>query len=296
MKVSLYSLLLPALLGGAALVPAAANAQPAGDAATVSLDVTNVPVPTALRTLFKAADIRNFTIDADVQGMVNASLKDVPFPLALKQVLSLANQPLAADVQDGIYHVHLKPRLPDAPAASKGAGVSADTPGDAAQSQVYKTGINHYDARVMADLITRRSGIILVPSGLVMPGNLGAANANMGAGGTFGPGVTPNGIVPANGPVPQSPVGSNLLPDGIKRIFALQSDNSLVIETGSADGTASSGNPFFPLGYNSQPPGYNFPSPGYNSPPFGGRPISPPGYNFSPGANPFSSRGYGPSF
>ncbi len=257
MKISFYSLLLPALLGGAALLPAA-NAQPTVDPATVSLDMTNVPIPTALRTLFKDAGIRNFTIDADVQGMVNASLKDVPFPLALKQIMALANQPLAADVQDGVYHVRLKPRLP---AALRAADVSEGTSADAEQSQIYKTGINHYDARVMADLITRKDGIILVPSNLVMLGNaapaaLGGPNVTTVGGGPFGPGLP--ATAPTNGPLsgPQAvPVANNVLPDGIKRIFALQSDNSLVFETGSPTEPISAGNPFLSPGYNS--PGYN---------------------------------------
>lgn len=261
MKISFYSLLLPALLGGAALLPTAANALPAGDAATVSLDMTNVPIPAALRTLFKDAGIRNFTIDTDVQGMVNASLKEVPFPLALKQVMALATQPLVADVQDGVYHVRLKPRLADSPSAFKAADVSAGPAADAEQSQIYKTGINHYDARVMADLITRKDGIILVPSNLVMlgsaaPAALGGPNVTTVGGGPFGPGLP--ATAPTNGPLPGSqtgPVTNNVLPDGIKRIFALQSDNSLVFETGSPTEPASAGNPFLSPGYNS--PRYN---------------------------------------
>lgn len=271
MKLSLYSLLLPALLGGAALIPTASNAQSASDATTVSLDMTNVTLPAALRTLFKDAGIRNFTVDAGVQGMVNASLKDVPFSLALKQVMALASQPLAADVQDGVYHVRLKPHLLAVPSALRAATVSvdpspADPAEDAEQSQIYKTGINRYDARVMADLITRKEGIILVPSNLVMLGNaspapLGGPNVTTVGGAPFGSGLPTT--APANGPLfnPQAvPAANNVLPDGIKRIFALQSDNSLVFETGSPTEPVSSGNPFLSPGYNS--PGNN--SPGYN--------------------------------
>ena len=290
MKTSLYSLLLPALIAGAALVPAAARAQESGDTApssetaSVSLEAANVPISRALKTLFQAAGVRNFTVDADVQGMVNASLKDVPFALALKQVLSLAAQPLVADVQNGSYHVHRKPRLSPSAAASRPEDAPADpSPGE--QSQIYKTGIAHYDARAMADLITRKDGIILVPSNVVTlgnaaaPGPLGGSGFMTLGGGAFGPGQpTANGA--QTGPFPGSsaiPTANNVMPDGIRRIFALQSDNSLVIETGTASPPAAFGSPFAGPGYNA--PGYN--TPGYNAPGYNAPGFSSPAPGFS---------------
>ncbi len=100
-----------------------------------------------------------------------------------------------------------------------------------------KIGIRHYDAGVMADLATRPSGIIVVPPNFVIPAGTGPSSALAAPAVTTvgGPPVSP--VVPAAfGGVPiAAPAGTNVLPDGVRRIFVLESDNSLVIE-GTPDG------------------------------------------------------------
>lgn len=76
--------------------------------------------------------------------------------------------------------------------------------------QFTKIRIKHYDAGMLADLITRPGGIIAVP---------------------------PNFVVPAGATTPQK-AAPNLLPEGVRRIFVLESDNSLVIEA-TPEGLAS---------------------------------------------------------
>jgi hypothetical protein len=76
--------------------------------------------------------------------------------------------------------------------------------------QFTKIRIKHYDAGAIADLITRPDGIIIVP---------------------------PNFVLPAGAMVPQKVV-PNALPEGVRRIFVLESDNSLVIEA-TPEGLAS---------------------------------------------------------
>ena len=73
-----------------------------------------------------------------------------------------------------------------------------------------KIRIKHYDAGMIADLITRPDGIIVVP---------------------------PNFVVPAGTMVPPK-AAPNVLTEGVRRIFVLESDNSLVIEA-TPEGLAS---------------------------------------------------------
>ena len=73
-----------------------------------------------------------------------------------------------------------------------------------------KIRIKHYDAGMIADLITRPDGIIVVP---------------------------PNFDVPAGTMVPPK-AAPNVLTEGVRRIFVLESDNALVIEA-TPEGLAS---------------------------------------------------------
>jgi len=106
--------------------------------------------------------------------------------------------------------------------------VQAAAPG----SQFFKIGVQHYDAGMMADLATRQDAIVVVPPNFVIPDG-GFAPALSG-----GPVVTTLGApisrplpstAPTAAPAPAS-AANNSLPDGVERIYALRSDNSLVIQ------------------------------------------------------------------
>lgn len=248
--------LLLALCAGAFVTPGIAQAQ-------VSLNVSDTPVQSVLKTLFTGAGIRNFEIDADVQGQVNLSLSDVPFALALRKTLSAVSPPLTYIVDGASYHIQaMKLNLTAesaAPVPTRFArlpiGISqgeryqvrgladGDTePGDSTQDHFTKIGIKHYDAGAMADLITRQGGIILVPPNFVFSSGFNGSGISAGSAtptvttvpnGGSGPAVpSPFGPRPAQtGPSSAPAAANNILPQGIKHIYALESDNSLVIES-----------------------------------------------------------------
>jgi len=229
MNRSFFFLLMPAFLTGGGL---AVRAQTGAELKPVTLTVSQVPVQTALKLLFSSVGIRSFVIDSDVRGAGNVgslSLSGIPFPVALKQVLGAVNPPLIADLRDSVYHVHT------AASAALDTETRAAFPApaeDTAQNSFYKIGVKHYDAGMIADALTRRGDIIPVPPNFVIPSAFG------GPGTPTGPVVTtvgaprnqaptaPIGIAPQAGPQ----ASANILPPGVKRIFVLESDNSLVIE------------------------------------------------------------------
>lgn len=198
----------PALIcavAGVCLSAPAVQAQAPPSAPLVTLTTAHSPVQKVLRTLFAEAGIRNFVIDADVQGTVNISLSAVSFPTALKQILGAVTPALDADVQDGIYHIRVAP------------------------NNFTKIGLFHYDAAMMAGLVTRPDGIIDVPPNFVIAVNSAGMPSSAPAGTAPMPGMPTNQGGPAvRGPVPAV---NAILPDGVKRIFALQGDNSLVIKS-----------------------------------------------------------------
>ncbi len=224
MNRSVVSLLVPALLAGAGL---AARAQTGADSKPVTLNVSQVSVRAALKTLFANAGVRSFVIDPDAPAGANVgtlSLSGVPFSAALKQVLAATSPPLVAELRDGVYHIQAQPSTPESEARLSQLTQAQD----AGQTTFYKIGIKHYDAGVIADAMTRRGGIILPPN-FVIPAN-GAAPGALAPPTVTAPGL-PRGLNPA-APVAGALPGqaANVLPPGVKRIFVLESDNSLVIE------------------------------------------------------------------
>ena len=88
--------------------------------------------------------------------------------------------------------------------------------------QFTKIRINHYDAGMIAYLITRPDGIIVVPPNFVVPVGTTA----------------PQKAAPSAAPNTTLSTASTVLPEGVRRIFVLESDNSLVIEA-TPEGLAS---------------------------------------------------------
>lgn len=228
MNKPVFSLLLPALLAGASL---AALAQTGAESKPITLSVSQVPVQTALKLLFSSAGIRNFVIDPSIQGAPSVgslSLSGVPFSVALKQVLGAVNPPLVADLRDGVYHVHAGAAAP----LDEQTVADFSTPAqDSGQNSFYKIGIKHYDAGMIADALTRRGGIILLPPNFVIAS--GAAMPST----SVTPTVTTVGVprnlgpaAPIGNAAQAGPAAATVLPPGVKRIFVLASDNSLVIE------------------------------------------------------------------
>jgi uncharacterized membrane protein YgcG len=172
--------------GAAALISASlavspVRAQDAGAADNskpISLNLINVPVQTALRTLFSAAGIRNYSIDPGVQGYANVSVSDVPFSLALRQLLNSGNPPLDFTLQNGIYQIKVaQPAAPPASTIAAGTTPTADTASSTTQpKRFYPIPIDSYDAYYIATLVGQ-TGIIEVlpnyPAGGGQTGNQG---------------------------------------------------------------------------------------------------------------------------
>ena len=237
MNRSVLSLLLPVFLVG---VGPAALAQAGAESTPVTLNVSQVSVEAALKTLFAGAGSRNFVIDSDVPGAARVgtlSLSGVPFSVALRQVLGSISPPLVSELRDGVYHIQTGVRaLPDLEARPRYSPPAQD----ARQNNFYKIRVKHYDAGMIADALTRPGGIIVLPPNFVIPSSFAASGApgsptmmTLGAARGLGPNA-PNGGVPNGGVPPPGAQGTgNILPPGVKRIFILESDNSLVVEATS---------------------------------------------------------------
>lgn len=186
-----------ALLGGPSAAPvraqdAAATAADSGK--PITLNLINVPVQASLRTLFNSAGIRNYIIDSDVQGFANINVSEVPFSLALRQMLSSVNPPLTFDIENGAYHVKVQRATPPpaptiVPPSTTVAG--ADETGTSTADQpkrFYRIPIDKYDAFYIASLLGA-TGIVRVGVNEVIPagGQVGSQGGG-GFGGGFGGG------------------------------------------------------------------------------------------------------------
>ncbi len=187
-----------ALLGGPSAAPVRAQdaAVTAADTGKpITLNLINVPVQASLRTLFNSAGIRNYIIDSDVQGFANINVSEVPFSLALRQMLSSVNPPLTFDIENGAYHVKVQRATPPpaptiVPPSTTVAG--ADETGTSTADQpkrFYRIPIDKYDAFYIATLLGA-TGIVRVGVNDVIPagGGGGGGNNGGGFGGGFGGG------------------------------------------------------------------------------------------------------------
>jgi len=187
-----------ALLGGPSAAPvraqdAAATAADSGK--PITLNLINVPVQASLRTLFNSAGIRNYIIDSDVQGFANINVSEVPFSLALRQMLSSVNPPLTFDIENGAYHVKVQRATPPpAPTIVPPSTTVASTDNSGADptgsepKRFYRIPIDKYDAFYIASLLGA-TGIVRVGVNEVIPagGQVGSQGGG-GFGGGFGGG------------------------------------------------------------------------------------------------------------
>ena len=189
-----------------AQVSFAQDASAATPTKNITLSLRNVPIQTALQTLFSGAGIRNTIIDNDVQGYVNVNLSDMPFNLALQNLLDSVNPKLTYDNSNGVYHVSVLRAAPPAPPVIVPTPVSPDDPGSSTTDQpkrFYRIPIDHYDAFYIARLLGAQ-GIVQVGVNDVIPAtgsngaNGGLAGINSGVNSNRGFGG--NSIFGSNGP------------------------------------------------------------------------------------------------
>ncbi len=184
-----------ALLGGLSAAPvraqdAAATAAESGK--PITLNLINVPIQASLRTLFSSAGIRNYIIDSDVQGYANINVSEVPFTLALRQMLSSVNPAATFDIENGAYHVKVQRATPP-PAVTivppSTTVASTDNPGadptGSEPKRFYRIPIDKYDAFYIATLLGA-TGIVRVGTNDVIPAGGGQGSGQGGQGGGFG--------------------------------------------------------------------------------------------------------------
>lgn len=88
MKRSWFVMLGLSLLACALAMPTTASAQQEDiRKKKVSLEIQDADVRDALKLLFDAAGVQNYTVASDVQGTVTVKLTDVPFETALRSIL-----------------------------------------------------------------------------------------------------------------------------------------------------------------------------------------------------------------
>ena len=160
----------------------------------ISLNLINVPIQTALRTLFSSAGIRSYSIDAGVQGNANINVSDIPFSVALRQLVQSGNPPLTFSLVDGVYQIKVaQPATTPAvdvqqSSVDGGKGVTEAN----AQKQFFVIPIDSYDAYYIATLVGATGVVEVVPnypaggSGTGQGGAAGGIGGQTGGRGGFG--------------------------------------------------------------------------------------------------------------
>ena len=178
--------------------PASAQDVAATDSAKpISLNLINVSIQTALRTLFSSAGIRSYNIDSGVQGYANINVSDIPFSVALRQLLSSGNPPLTFSIDNGVYNIKVQSAAPATPATN----VVAPTPGTEVVStdqpkRYYTIPIDSYDAYYIAQLVGATGIVEVLPNITMGAGQTGQQGQQ---GGGFGGGRGGIGGGPAGG-------------------------------------------------------------------------------------------------
>ena len=186
------------LVGGVTLLDAPGVAVAQGVAVpTVTVDLRDVPIRTALEDLFRSVRV-DYSIDPAVAGSVHLQATDVPFETALKLILRASVMPLMYSKDGGVYVV--KPR----PVAANGAPVPvAAAQADVPKSAGYETiDLAYIDILDLAQLFNIKMLPQFTRQGLGTPGGTGIfAGGKSGGGTVMGSGAgkgTPGGA-PAPG-------------------------------------------------------------------------------------------------
>jgi hypothetical protein len=98
-------------------VPVGAQGQ-ADDERPITLDLRDASIEDVLRVIFRDTPY-SFTLEQGVTGRVTLSLTNVPFPRALRAVLDINNPKLTYRKEDGVYVIttEVAPAAPAAPVA-----------------------------------------------------------------------------------------------------------------------------------------------------------------------------------
>lgn len=175
---------------GTPLLTSPASAQDVGaadGAKPISLNLINVPIQTALRTLFSSAGIRSYNIDSGVQGYANINVSDIPFSVALRQLLSSGNPPLTFSIDNGVYNIKVQSAAPTTPATNVVAPAPGTEVASADQPKRYYTiPIDSYDAYYIAQLVGATGVVEVLPNITMGAGQTGQGGQQGQQGGLGG--------------------------------------------------------------------------------------------------------------
>jgi len=144
-SIVLSAVVLVAMCAGFVCAQANAPAAPAAGASTddksITIELKDVDIRSAIDALFKGTG-KNYTVAEEVQGVVGSvSFRDVPFDTALRNLLSSTN--LVYRVVDGIYQITRRSQVRSGGAAAgalttPGLGAIATTPGATTETTTTK--------------------------------------------------------------------------------------------------------------------------------------------------------------
>jgi hypothetical protein len=146
MKMKLLAALAALLVGAFLLGPATAYGQEDVRKKPVqSLDLQDAPIRDALKLLFEAVGVQNWTVSPDVQGNVTARLRDVPLETALRNILDQVDATYS--IEAGVFKVFRRERI-------TGPQQPIEQPTTASSTVTKRIQIMHADPMLIALLLS----------------------------------------------------------------------------------------------------------------------------------------------
>ncbi len=177
MKKTFRTVLGLAMLACMVTAPVIAVAQDdPGNTIIESLELDQADIRDALKIIFRATGL-NYTVAADVQGVITVSLKDVPFKTALRNILNQVDSTWREEA--GIYNIVRKPAV-TAPTATDPGSLGA-----AAANPIRKIYIQHADPFLIALLLSGSGSVNSQPETSTSVG-IGGGGQGGGQGGFGG--------------------------------------------------------------------------------------------------------------
>lgn len=181
----LFAVLTATLVGALVLGPATGNAQEDIRRKIVpSLELQDAPVREALRLLFDAVEVSNYSINQDVQGNITVRIKDVPLETALRNILEQVDATYS--IEAGVIKIFRREVITEGPA-------QPTAPTTQAGSVTKKIQVMHADPMLIAVLLGGTTQNFTLPPELSTLsggfGGFGGGQGGFGGGGNqFGGG------------------------------------------------------------------------------------------------------------
>lgn len=115
----------------------------------VSISFNQAPVRQAFTELFQQVGL-NYSLDPSIQGTVTASLKDIPFTVALDSLLKAARPQLTYMVRDDVYDIH--PRVSN-PISQNRSSTGLTPPVPSATGSTVRIPLDYANAGLLMQLL-----------------------------------------------------------------------------------------------------------------------------------------------